>query len=155
MTDFNSTASVLLDQSHAFASSALSMLAPLSPYNPQPVFQSYWEAMCGRYSEYQIATYGSLLVQVVFYFGTAIPGFVFQFMAFMQHRKVQQNKQHTLTEQWNCLKQVLFSKSFIYVSRQRSQRDTRAVDAWTLVDAHRSHSVFFSPLASCVPLCFL
>lgn len=115
MTDFNSTASLLLDQGQVFATSALSVLAPLSPYNPQPVFQSLWEAMCGRYTEFQIATYGSLLVQVVFYFLTAVPGFLFQFLAFMEHRKVQQNKQHTLAEQWKCLKQVLFSKSFIYL----------------------------------------
>jgi len=71
--------------------------------------------MTDNYSEYQIATYGSLAVQVVFYFGTAVPGFIFQFLSFMKQYKVQMNKQHTLAEQWKCLRQVLFSKSFIYL----------------------------------------
>jgi hypothetical protein len=51
--------------------------------------------MCGRYSEYEIATYGSLLVQVIFYFGTSVPGFIFQFLAFMKKYKVQQVRRRT------------------------------------------------------------
>lgn len=96
-------------------SSALTLMAPLAPLNPQPAFKSAWLGMTDRFSEYEIATYGSLLVQVIFYFGTAVPGFIFQFMAFMKKYKVQQNKQHTLSEQWKCLRQVLVSKSVIYL----------------------------------------
>lgn len=92
------------------------LLEPMSPYNPQPIFKHYWEAMTDRYTEYQIATTGSLLVQIIFYFGCSLPGFIFQFLSFMKYYKVQKNKAHTLYEQWVCLRRVLFSKSFIYVS---------------------------------------
>jgi sterol desaturase/sphingolipid hydroxylase (fatty acid hydroxylase superfamily) len=92
------------------------LLAPLAPLNPQPAFHTAWDAMCDRYTEYQISTTGSLIVQVIFYFGCAFPGFIFQFLAFMKQYKVQQNKAHSLAEQWDCLKRVLLSKSFIYVS---------------------------------------
>jgi len=71
--------------------------------------------MCANYTEFQIGTYFSLLVQVTFYFGTALPGFFFQFFDCMQGRKVQMNKAHTMSEQWKCLKQVLFAKSCIYL----------------------------------------
>lgn len=33
-----------------------------------------------------------------------------------------QNKQHTLAEQWICLRQVVFSKTVIYVTIQHAQR---------------------------------
>jgi len=99
----------------ALSASALELLAPLAPLNPQPHFKHAWESMTDRYTEYQIATYGSLLVQVVFYFGTALPGFLFQFASFMKRYKVQVNKQHTLAEQWVCLRQVLVSKTMIYL----------------------------------------
>jgi len=71
--------------------------------------------MCDNYTEFQIATYGSLIVQITFYFGTAIPGFLFQFMDFMKNYKVQKNKQHTLAEQWECLRRVAVAKSCIYL----------------------------------------
>lgn len=120
MGDFNSTASTLFEASNqliAMSAPYLEYLAPLAPYNPQPVFKQYWEAMCGRYSEYQIATSGSLLVQVLFYFGCSLPGFFYQFFTFMKAYKVQKNKAHSLAEQWQCLRRVMFSKTFIYVSR--------------------------------------
>lgn len=85
--------SSVLPQLQAHGDALATLLQPLEPYNPQPVFQHYWEAMCGRYTEYEIATYGSLLVQVIFYFGTSVPGFIFQFLAFMKRYKVQQVSQ--------------------------------------------------------------
>lgn len=112
MTDFNSTSSFDFGPLQA---AAAELLAPLSPYNPQPVFRAYWESMTEQYTEYQIATFGSLLVQVAFYFGTAVPGFIFQFMQSMKSRKVQPNKQHSLSEQFKCFRTVMMSKSFIYL----------------------------------------
>jgi len=44
----------------------------------------------------------------------AIPGFLFQFFSFMKKYKVQQNKQHTLAEQWACIRGVMLSKGFMY-----------------------------------------
>lgn len=129
MTDFNATFSAANEtvfQGMAAASTFLApALAPLAPYNPQPVFQSAWEAMCGRFTEYQIATTGSLMVQVFFYFMTAMPGFIFQFMAIMKAYKVQKGKQHSLHEQFICLRRVMFSKTFIYVRTHhtREQHD--------------------------------
>lgn len=114
MTDFNATASLGFD-AHSLLAQASTFLAPLAPLNPQPVFHTYWDAMCARYSEYQIATTGSLLVQIVFYFGTAFPGFLFQFFTFMKAYKVQKNKHHSLADQFMCLRRVIFAKSFIYL----------------------------------------
>lgn len=128
MGDFNSTASTLFEASNqliAMSAPYLEYLAPLAPYNPQPVFKQYWEAMCGRYSEYQIATSGSLLVQVLFYFGCSLPGFFYQFFTFMKAYKVQKNKAHSLAEQWQCLRRVMFSKTFIYVSRTKTTTHAR------------------------------
>jgi methylsterol monooxygenase len=113
MSAMNSTVPAL--DLNALSHVAAAYLAPLQPYNPQPVFKHYWEQMTDNYTEYQIATYGSLSVQVFFYFATALPGFIFQFLAFMKQYKVQKNKQHTLAEQWICLKRVCMSKSCIYV----------------------------------------
>lgn len=114
MTDFVNTTASYLDVD-MLQSTASSLFAPLAPLNPQPLFKTLWVAMCGRFSEYDISTYGSLCVQVVFYFGCAFPGFVFQFLQCMKARKVQMNKSHTLAEQWKCLKQVALAKSFIYL----------------------------------------
>lgn len=89
-------------------------LAPLAPYNPQPIFERYYRSMEANYTEFEIATYGSLLVQIIFYFGTSFPGFLFQFISFMQKYRVQ-SKQHSLEEQWHCLKRVFIAKTTIYV----------------------------------------
>lgn len=121
----NSTGSLLDDASSSafaaftFASTILSpMLGPvgtlLSPLNPQAPFHTLWDSMCARYSEYDIFTTGSLLVQILFYFGTAFPGFLFQFIDAMKERKIQA-KTHTMAEQWKCIRTVCLSKTFIYL----------------------------------------
>jgi methylsterol monooxygenase len=100
---------------HDVGATALALLAPLAPLNPQPHFKHAWESMTDNYSEYHISTYGSLTVQVLFYFGTALPGFLFQFASFMKAYKVQPGKQHSLKDQWMCLRQVFMAKAFIYL----------------------------------------
>jgi methylsterol monooxygenase len=100
------------------ATAALSLLqpilTPLAPLNPQPAFKDAWISMTENYTDYQISTWGSFIVQVTFYFGMAIPGFLFQFLSFMKKYKVQQAKQHTLSEQWACIRGVMLSKGLMY-----------------------------------------
>jgi methylsterol monooxygenase len=44
----------------------------------------------------------------------AVPGFIFQFLSFMRKYKVQQTKQHTLAEQWACIRRVMLAKGLMY-----------------------------------------
>lgn len=82
----NSTADVL---SSAYL--AVEFVDSLLPRNPlqEPVKQA-WNHMLQNYSKFQIATWGSLIVHELVYFLFCLPGFMFQFMPFMQRYKIQQ-----------------------------------------------------------------
>lgn len=82
----NSTADIL---SSAYL--AVEFVDSLLPQNPlqEPVKQA-WTHMLQNYSKFQIATWGSLIVHELVYFLFCLPGFMFQFMPFMQRYKIQQ-----------------------------------------------------------------
>lgn len=64
------------------------------PDNPlQQPFKDAWNYMLDHYTEFQIATWGSLLVHEISYFLLCLPGFVFQFIPYMQKYKIQQVRQ--------------------------------------------------------------
>lgn len=61
------------------------------PENPfQPSLKHAWGYMLDNYTKFQIATWGSLIVHEFIYFLLCLPGFLFQFMPFMQRYKIQQ-----------------------------------------------------------------
>ena len=61
------------------------------PENPfQPSLKHAWGYMLDNYTKFQIATWGSLIVHELIYFLFCLPGFLFQFMPFMQKYKIQQ-----------------------------------------------------------------
>lgn len=60
------------------------------PENPfQPSLKHAWGYMLDNYTKFQIATWGSLIVHEFIYFLFCLPGFLFQFMPFMQKYKIQ------------------------------------------------------------------
>lgn len=61
------------------------------PKNPlQPSLEQAWGYMLDNYTKFQIATWGSLIVHEFIYFLFCLPGFLFQFLPFMQKYKIQQ-----------------------------------------------------------------
>lgn len=61
------------------------------PENPfQPSLKNAWGYMLDNYTKFQIATWGSLFVHEFIYFLFCLPGFLFQFLPFMQKYKIQQ-----------------------------------------------------------------
>lgn len=61
------------------------------PENPfQPPLKHAWNYMLDNYTKFQIATWGSLIVHELVYFVLCLPGFLFQFVPFMQKYKIQQ-----------------------------------------------------------------
>lgn len=61
------------------------------PENPfQPPLKHAWDYMLDNYTKFQIATWGSLIVHELVYFVLCLPGFLFQFLPFMQKYKIQQ-----------------------------------------------------------------
>jgi methylsterol monooxygenase len=72
-------------------------------------FRDAWTHMTSRYTKFQIATFGSLLVHEAIYFGLCLPGFIFQFLPFMQRFKIQRDKPETMIGQWKCFKLLMFS----------------------------------------------
>lgn len=61
------------------------------PENPlQPSLKHAWGYMLDNYTKFQIATWGSLIVHEFIYFLLCLPGFLFQFLPFMQKYKIQQ-----------------------------------------------------------------
>lgn len=70
---------------------AVEFLDSFLPQNPlQPPFKDAWNYMLDNYTKFQIATWGSLLVHELSYFLICLPGFLFQFIPFMQKYKIQQ-----------------------------------------------------------------
>ncbi|XP_008400998.1 methylsterol monooxygenase 1 [Poecilia reticulata] len=84
------------------------------PENPlQPSLRHAWGYMLDNYTKFQIATWGSLIVHEFIYFLFCLPGFLFQFLPFMQKYKIQQDKPETWEKQWTCFKMLLFNHFFI------------------------------------------
>ncbi|XP_071103180.1 methylsterol monooxygenase 1-like [Haliotis cracherodii] len=80
------------------------------PNNPlRDPFRTAWVHMIDNYTKFQIATWGSLIVHEVVYFGLCLPAFIFQFIPFMNRYKIQADKPETFDKQWTCLKLILFS----------------------------------------------
>lgn len=70
---------------------AVEFVDSLLPVNPlQEPVKLAWNHMLQNYSKFQIATWGSLIVHELVYFLFCLPGFIFQFIPFMQRYKIQQ-----------------------------------------------------------------
>ncbi|XP_078580558.1 methylsterol monooxygenase 1-like [Branchiostoma floridae x Branchiostoma japonicum] len=90
------------------------LVADYVPQNPlSGPFEASWRSMTEHYTEYQIATWGSLFFHEVTYFLICLPGFLYQFLPFMQKYKIQQNKPETWEAQLQCFKLLMFSHFFI------------------------------------------
>lgn len=84
--EVNGTANIL---SSAYL--AVEYVDAVLPENPfQPSLKHAWGYMLDNYTKFQIATWGSLFVHEFIYFLFCLPGFLFQFMPFMQKYKIQQ-----------------------------------------------------------------
>lgn len=80
------------------------------PENPlQNPLASAWISMTQNFTKFQIAVFGSLIVHELMYFAICLPGFVCQFLPFMQKFKIQQDKPETVDKQWKCFRLLLFS----------------------------------------------
>ncbi|KAI3382975.1 hypothetical protein SNEBB_003137 [Seison nebaliae] len=80
------------------------------PSNPlTPIFEYYWKAMLSRYTTWEIATYGSLIVHEFVYFAACAPAFFAQFVPFMRRFKIQSEKPETAALQWKCFKVLMFN----------------------------------------------
>lgn len=70
---------------------AVEYIDTLLPDNPlQGPFKYAWTYMLDNYTKFQIATWGSLIVHELIYFLFCLPGFLCQFLPFMQRFKIQQ-----------------------------------------------------------------
>ncbi|KAM4050502.1 methylsterol monooxygenase 1 [Anomaloglossus baeobatrachus] len=89
---------------------AVEYIDSLLPDNPlQGPFKHAWTYMLDNYTKFQIATWGSLIVHELIYFLLCLPGFLFQFIPFMQRFKIQQDRPETWEGQWRCFKMLLFN----------------------------------------------
>ncbi|XP_010789712.1 methylsterol monooxygenase 1 [Notothenia coriiceps] len=103
--EVNGTADIL---SSAYL--AVEYMDAVLPENPlQPSMKHAWDYMMDNYTKFQIATWGSLIVHEFIYFLFCLPGFLFQFLPFMQKYKIQQDKPETWEKQWRCFKMLLFN----------------------------------------------
>ncbi|KAL5010100.1 hypothetical protein ScPMuIL_012405 [Solemya velum] len=85
-------------------------LVGFMPENPlKDPFQAVWVHMTSHYTKFQIATWGSLLVHELFYFGACLPAFIFQFIPFMRRFKIQADRPETFEGQWKCFRLLMFS----------------------------------------------
>ncbi|XP_051757834.1 methylsterol monooxygenase 1 [Ctenopharyngodon idella] len=103
--EVNGTANIL---SSAYL--AVEYVDSFLPENPlQEPLKHAWNHMLQNYSKFQIATWGSLIVHELIYFLFCLPGFIFQFLPFMQKYKIQPDKPETWEKQWKCFKMLLFN----------------------------------------------
>ncbi|XP_062518021.1 methylsterol monooxygenase 1-like [Corticium candelabrum] len=72
-------------------------------------FESSWKWMRGRYSDFQIATVGSVVCHEIVYFALCLPGFLFQFVPAMRKYKIQKDKPETAEGQWKCFKLLMLN----------------------------------------------
>lgn len=83
--EVNGTANIL-----SSAYMAVEYVDSFLPENPlQEPLEHAWNHMLQNYSKFQIATWGSLIVHELIYFLFCLPGFIFQFLPFMQKYKIQ------------------------------------------------------------------
>ncbi|XP_077996939.1 methylsterol monooxygenase 1-like [Glandiceps talaboti] len=84
------------------------------PDNPfrQPM-ENAWKTMDDRYSDFQIATWGSIIVHEVAYFLICAPGFISQFIPAMQKYKIQRDKVESFDGQWKCFRLLMFNHFII------------------------------------------
>lgn len=71
-----------------FAVEYVDSMIPRNPF--QEPLRGAWDYMLNNYTKFQIATWGSLIVHELIYFLFCLPGFIFQFIPFMQKYKIQQ-----------------------------------------------------------------
>ncbi|XP_066574149.1 methylsterol monooxygenase 1 [Amia ocellicauda] len=89
---------------------AVEFVDSMLPENPlQEPLKHAWTYMLDNYTKFQIATWGSLFVHEFIYFLFCLPGFIFQFIPFMQKYKIQPDKPETWEKQWKCFKMLLFN----------------------------------------------
>eukprot|EP00127_Corallochytrium_limacisporum_P002585 Clim_evm21s134 gene=Clim_evmTU21s134 len=72
-------------------------------------FENSWRWMTENFTEFQIATFGSIIMHELIYFGVCLPGFMFQFMPVMKQYKIQKDKPETFDAQWKCMKLIMFN----------------------------------------------
>jgi len=80
----------------------------------QPEVRLGWHSVLGRFSKWQIAFFGSVLVHQVVYFVHCLPGFLYQFVPVIQDGwKIQGEKKETFALQWKCFKVLMFNQFII------------------------------------------
>lgn len=77
------------------------------PFEPQ--LETGWRYMTANYSQLSIATWISIILHEIVYFGLCLPGFVAQFLPVMRHFKIQQDRPETSADQWKCFKLLMFN----------------------------------------------
>ncbi|XP_071943484.1 methylsterol monooxygenase 1-like isoform X1 [Antedon mediterranea] len=75
-------------------------------------FEQAWTTMTDRYTTWQIAGPGSLILHEMLYLLICLPGFVFQFIPYMQKYKIQKIPEG-FDSQWRCFKLLMFNHFFI------------------------------------------
>lgn len=84
--EVNETATIL-----SSALLAVDYVDSVLPENPlQLPLEQAWNHILQSYTKFQIATWGSLIVHEFIYFFFCLPGFIFQFLPFLQKYKIQQ-----------------------------------------------------------------
>lgn len=82
---FNGSAPVIAITDRLTSIQAIENALVSLPDNPmREPFAYAWIYMTNNFTKFQIATWGSLLVHEVVYFGLCLPGFLFQFIPFME-----------------------------------------------------------------------
>eukprot|EP01135_Chromosphaera_perkinsii_P000788 Nk52_evm76s151 gene=Nk52_evmTU76s151 len=99
--------------SDAFMKSSVNYF--MEDFNPMDLlglsepFEHAWRYMTDNYTEFQIATWGSLIIHEVIYFAACLPAFLCQFMSFFQRYKIQKDKPETFALQWKCFRVLMFN----------------------------------------------
>jgi methylsterol monooxygenase len=81
----------------------------VTPMLPTQYFEQAWTSMTDNYTEFQIATWGSLLIHEIVYFAICLPTFLCQFIPYMRRYKIQENRPETWETQWKCFKMLMFN----------------------------------------------
>lgn len=88
---------------------AVEYVDSMLPENPlQAPVRAGWNHMLQNYSKFQIATWGSLIVHELVYFLFCLPGFMFQFMPFIQKYKIQQVSYSLISQRLKKSKMLTF-----------------------------------------------
>eukprot|EP00128_Syssomonas_multiformis_P008607 Colp12_sorted_trinity150504_noHs@21905 len=73
------------------------------------LFEYGWRYMTDNYTEFEIATWGSLIVHEALYFGICLPTFLCQFIPAFRKYKIQFDKPEDFETQWKCFKVLMFN----------------------------------------------